>query len=413
MPAKQRILLMMSGSIACAKATGLISEWVKRGDQVRVAATPSVQHFVGRATLEGLSGAPLFDDTFAPGHAMDHITLAQWADLIVVCPATANLLNKLAAGIGDDAVTTLWQAAWGRSVPMFVVPAMNSHMWQYPATRDSVARLRSWGVHVLPTAEGDLACGERGAGRMLETADIIQQVDALLNFDRASPAGRVLVTGGGTQEPIDDVRYIGNRSSGRSAASIADLLQTLGFEVSWLGARSALRPAAASHAQYYETFADLDGALQDMLAARRYDAVIHAAAVSDFSVQAQAAAGGKLPSGQALQLGLQPNPKLIARIKRYAAPASPLLVGFKLTAGASDEAAVAAVARQFAGSDADLVVHNDIAEISAGRHWFDLYARGDAQAPQLLARYEHPQALALGLAGHVGEAIKAQEESRA
>lgn len=409
---ERNILLMMSGSIACAKATGLISEWVKRGDQVRVACTPSVQHFVGRATLEGLSGSAVFDDTFAAGRAMDHISLAQWAEVIVVCPATANLINKLATGIGDEAVSTLWQAAWGRGMPMFIVPAMNTHMWDYPATRDSVARLRSWGVHVLPTAEGELACGERGAGRMLETARIIDSVDALLDFDRKRPAGRVLITGGGTREAIDSVRYIGNHSSGRTAAGLAEVLQSLGFEITWLGARSAVQPHGAAFYQHFESFDDLDRGLKEQLAARRYDAVIHAAAVSDFSVSAQGLdAAGKLASGTALSLQLQPNPKIISRIKAYAQHGEPCLVGFKLTVGADDEAALSAVQRQFDGSDADYVVHNDFAEISAGRHWFDLYARDAAGNARHQGHFENPQRLAVALAECVRATILSSEET--
>ena len=236
---KANILFMMSGSIACAKATALVSEWSKRGHTVRVACTPSVENFVGHATLEGLSGQPVFTDAFASGAVMDHIGLTQWADWVVVCPATSNLLNKFVAGIADEAVTTLWQAAWGRDIPMFVIPAMNTHMWNYPATRQSVARLNEWGVHVLPTAAGDLACGETGEGRMLEPEQILERIDSLVAFQGQARvkngAKRILITGGGTREPIDSVRYIGNHSTGRTAAVLADELAGAGHEVTWLG----------------------------------------------------------------------------------------------------------------------------------------------------------------------------------
>lgn len=170
-------LMMMSGSIACAKATGLISEWVKRGDEVRVLATQSALQFVGLATLEGLSQKEVMTDVFEAGKMMDHIHVSRWADDVVLCPATANTLNKLAVGIADDVLTTTWIAAYALAKPMTVVPAMNSMMWQYPATQSAIAQLQSWGVNIMSPVAGDLACGETGDGRMPEVADILNYLD--------------------------------------------------------------------------------------------------------------------------------------------------------------------------------------------------------------------------------------------
>lgn len=170
-------LVMMSGSIACAKATGLISEWVKKGDEVRVIASQSALQFIGEATLEGLSQKPMMTDTFEPGDMMAHIHVSRWADDLILCPATANTINKLAAGIADDVLTTTWVAAHGLGKPMTVVPAMNSMMWQYPATQEAIRKLTTWGVNVMPTAEGDLACGEQGIGRLPEVVDILAYLD--------------------------------------------------------------------------------------------------------------------------------------------------------------------------------------------------------------------------------------------
>ena len=174
------ILLLMSGSIACAKATSLISEWTKRGSEVRVVCTRSVAEFVGPATLQGLGASMVLDSVFAPGQAMEHISLGRWADIVIAAPATSNLINKLSAGIADDAVSTVWQAAYGQGKPMVIVPAMNTRMWMYPATQESVTRLKQWGINVLPVASGELACGEQGDGRMLEVNQILQRVDRLL-----------------------------------------------------------------------------------------------------------------------------------------------------------------------------------------------------------------------------------------
>lgn len=170
-------LMMMSGSIACAKATGLISEWVKRGDEVRIIATPSALQFVGVATLEGLSHQAVMTDIFEPGQMMEHIHISRWADDVVLCPATANTLNKLAAGIADDVLTTTWIAAHSLGKSMTIVPAMNSMMWQYPATQDAIEKLNRWGVNVMSPLAGDLACGETGDGRMPEVADILNYLD--------------------------------------------------------------------------------------------------------------------------------------------------------------------------------------------------------------------------------------------
>ena len=381
MKPSRKILLIMSGSVACAKATSLVSDWVKRGDQVRVACTPSVDHFVGRATLEGLSGSTVFDDTFARGMAMDHIELARWADVIVACPASSNLINKFASGIADNAATTLWQAAWGRGLPMFVVPAMNTCMWKYPATRESVEKLERWGVYVLPTADGELACGESGEGRMLEPAQIIQSIDRLLDHDQAAGCRKILVTAGGAREPIDAVRYIGNYSTGRTGRVISNELIKAGHSVTWLGAEYAEPPGNASKLAYYSSFNDLEHQLQSILGAEEYDMVIHAAAVSDFSVKEVKVGGvaladtgeAKLSSDRTMNICLQPNPKLLNRIKSFSLNPAIRVIGFKLTAGAHPQQITESVQRLFERSELEAVVHNDIEAIKAGRHSFLLH----------------------------------------
>ncbi len=170
-------LLLMTGSIACAKATSLISEWVKQGDEVKVVCTPGALNFVGMATLEGLSQQRVMTSTYQTGEMMDHIHVSRWAEQIILCPATANVINKLTAGIADDVVSTVWVAAHGLGKPMLLVPAMNAMMWQYPATQKSMATLNQWGVEVMLPDSGQLACGENGMGRMPEIAEIIEQAE--------------------------------------------------------------------------------------------------------------------------------------------------------------------------------------------------------------------------------------------
>ena len=172
-------LLLMTGSIACAKATGLISAWVKQGDQVKVVCTPGALNFVGVATLEGLSQQSVMTGVYENDAMMDHIHVSRWADQIILCPATANVINKLAVGIADDAVTTVWVAAHGLGKPMVLVPAMNTMMWSYPATQAAVQKLNDWGVNILLPKAGELACGEQGDGRMPEVDEIMNFVEHL------------------------------------------------------------------------------------------------------------------------------------------------------------------------------------------------------------------------------------------
>lgn len=401
-PQDQRhILLLMSGSIACAKASGLVSAWVKEGHDVQVACTRSVANFIGHATLEGFSGHPVLGDAFSTGQVMDHIHLARWADIVVAAPATSNLINKLAAGIADDAVTSLWQAAWGQDKPMFIVPAMNTRMWLYPATQESVRRLQSWGVRVLPTAEGDLACGEFGAGRMLEPEAILEFIAGACQNQQATGGKRVLITAGGTREPIDSVRYIGNLSTGRTACLLAEALGRKGHQVTWLGAEHAIRPQAVGRVETYVTFAQLAAQLQRLLSSHAFDLVIHAAAVGDFAVDrveldgaTVAAAGAKIPSDAPLALHLKPNPKLLDRLHAWSTNPDIQVIGFKLTDGASLEQRLQAISRLFDAARVDAVVHNDLRDMRDGQHPFQLHtAAGDrlscAGQAELAKRIEH------------------------
>lgn len=379
--ARPNILLLMSGSIACAKASSLISEWTKLGSRVRVVCTRAVSEFVGHSTLQGLGAELVFDNVFTPGQAMEHISLGKWADIIIAAPATSNLINKLSAGIADDAVSTVWQAAYGQGKPMLIVPAMNTRMWRYPATQESVKCLQQWGIHVLPVAKGELACGEHGEGRMLEPAGILQTVERLLAFDRHVAGKRILITAGGTRERIDSVRYIGNMSSGRTASRLADELTTAGHELTWLGAENAIRPENVNRIETFYSFADIETQLRNLLATGDYDIVIHAAAVSDFSVAAletddgnKLEQQGKLSSDSDLLLRLKPNPKLLGQLKNWSANPDLKVIGFKLTDTDDPQQRIAAVKKQFDHSNVDAVVHNDLSDISETAHSFNFYA---------------------------------------
>lgn len=179
------VLFLLSGSIACYKACGVISRLAQSGVTVQTAVTPAALKFVGATTLEGLSGRPVFADLWKEGHALDHIELARAADLALLCPATANTINRLANGLADDPVGALFLAWELKEKPWWIAPAMNAKMWEHPATNASLAKLRSWGVSVLDPIEGPHACGEGGAGRLAEPEQIAAEV--LKHLDKRKP----------------------------------------------------------------------------------------------------------------------------------------------------------------------------------------------------------------------------------
>jgi phosphopantothenoylcysteine decarboxylase/phosphopantothenate--cysteine ligase len=404
---KNKILFQLSGSIACYKACQVISRLVQAGYEVQTVATPAALEFVGPATLESLSGKPVQSRTFAPGAYMQHIHLLKWADLILLCPATANLLNKLAAGIGDDLISTLF-LAHDFQKPYLIAPAMNMWMHRHPATQASLAKLKDWGVEFLDAGRGSLACGDVGEGRLMEPelilAEIQRRLPLTLPVPKAHSGLRVLVTSGGTKEAIDGVRSITNTSTGATGALIAGFLADKGHAVTLVHAEAALLPNISEPASKIKRFAfhgynDLDETLRRLLAETRFDAVIHMAAVSDFSVDhlvvndqaVSASVDGKIASDATVSIQLKRNPKILPKLKDYARDPNLTVVGFKLTNNASEAERITAVAKVASG--ADLIVHNDATEIRNSEHHATLYAKGGvlnrcASKSELAARLE-------------------------
>ena len=171
-----KILFQLTGSIACYKACILLSRLVQEGFEVQTVVTPGALHFIGESTLEGLTSRPVLQDTYESGRNMDHIHLPQWADLALLCPATASTINRLAAGTGDDLVSTLFLAFDLKTKPYVIAPAMNQQMYHHPATQASLKKLQEWGVHTLPTGSGYQACGVVGEGRLLEPDQIYEAI---------------------------------------------------------------------------------------------------------------------------------------------------------------------------------------------------------------------------------------------
>jgi len=380
-PSKQNILILMSGSIAGYKVCSLISKLVQNNFKVKVAMSASAQKFVGVATIEGLTGNAVHTDTFESGQAMEHIHLARWADLILVAPATANTINKMNQGVGDDLLSTIF-LAHDFEKPFLLAPAMNTKMYLHPATQKSITGLKAMGIEILETASGVLACGEVGYGRLLEPDLMYNEVVSRINTTASvtpkvssKKSFKVLITSGGTQEPIDDVRVISNKSTGKTAASIADHFINGGFDVTYLAASSAALPLLDCAVEKFVTFKDLDQQLTKLLP-NHYDLVIHAAAVSDYSV-AGAATGKIDSSAETLEIKLTKNPKLIEKIKKLS-PSSKL-VGFKLTSKIGPDEIQKKVNSLFEKAQCDFVVHNDWSQVHTPGHVFNLYSKKDIQ----------------------------------
>ncbi len=379
-----KILFKLSGSIACYKACNLISRWVQEGHEVQTVASAAALKFVGASTLEGLTGKPVYTDLYETGKQMAHINLAKWADLSLLCPATANTINKLANGLGDDLLSSLF-LAHDFAKPYFVAPAMNTAMYDHPATQESLKKLNSWGVHILPTAEGRLACGDIGQGKLLEPDlvwDSIEHYFAKVNSSDRKPL-RILITSGGTEELIDGVRSISNFSSGRTGARFADYFYKRGNEVTLLKAERAMSPTKPVDVAGFTSFNDLDHQLKELLGGQHFDAVIHLAAVSDYSVDhmlidgkmVTPAAVSKLSSGHEISLSLARNYKIVDRLRKYSLNQNLLVVAFKLTQKASEQEREMAVLDLLQHSFADIVVHNDLSEVDPenGKHVAALY----------------------------------------
>ena len=402
------LLVIFTGSIAGYKACDAVSQLVQRGYRVRTVATAAARRFVGDATLEGLTGEPVRHDLFAPGAALEHIELARWADLTLVCPATAHSLNRFAAGLADDLAGALL-LAHDRSKPLLFAPAMNPAMWSHPATQAAVARLTWWGARFVPIGRGRTACGEEGEGRLAEPDVIVAAVESAL----ARPARRlrVLVTSGGTAEPVDGVRVLTNMSTGHTGATLADELVRGGHEVVLLRARQAAAGGPLCREEFFSSFAELDAALTRLLGNESFDVVVHAAAVGDFRVGAividgvpQLPAAAKIESTRPVLLELHPQPKLVGQLRARSRNPALKVVAFKLTHGAVPSAVRAATDTLFA-TGADLVVHNDLAARGEGPDNFPatLMAADGAIVAQCATRPELANELANRIGGLLAE----------
>lgn len=308
--ASRRILLGVSGGIAAYKAADLVRRLKEAGAEVQVVMTASAQQFVTPLTFQALSGRPVRTTLFDPAAeaAMGHIELARWPDLILIAPASANTLSRLAQGAADDLLSTLCLAS---DKPLAVAPAMNRLMWAHPATQSNLATLRARGVQILGPGAGSQACGETGDGRMWEPLQIREAVANLLGEGPLRGA-KVVLTAGPTREAIDPVRFISNRSSGKMGYALAGALRQLGAQVTLLSGPTHLTAPAGVNRIEIETAEQL---LEQSLAASRIaDIFIGAAAVADYRVDAPATEKIKKNDAK-MSIALSRNPDVIAQVR--------------------------------------------------------------------------------------------------
>jgi phosphopantothenoylcysteine decarboxylase / phosphopantothenate---cysteine ligase len=354
------IVLGVSGGVAAYKAALLLRVFTEAGHDVRVVPTPGALQFVGAATFEALSGNPVTTDVWSDVPEVAHVRIGQNADLVVVAPATADLLARAAMGRADDLLTATLLTA---SCPVVFVPAMHTEMWLHPATQDNVATLRRRGAVVLPPAVGRLTGPDSGPGRLPEPGDIAALAAVVLERGAdvltADLGGRrVVISAGGTREPLDPVRYLGNRSSGKQGWALARVAAARGAEVVLVAANVDLPAPFGIRVVPVGTAEELRAAMLAETAGA--DVVVMAAAVADFRPESVAAA--KLKKGSPAEPSVVPlvrNPDVLAELVTKRAPGQ-LVVGFAAETG-DDEGDVLSHARaKLARKGCDLLVVNDV-----------------------------------------------------
>ncbi|WP_116135007.1 bifunctional phosphopantothenoylcysteine decarboxylase/phosphopantothenate--cysteine ligase CoaBC [Tropicimonas sp. IMCC34043] len=355
MISSKRILLVIGGGIAAYKSLDLIRRLRDRGAEVTPVLTQASEHFVTPLSVSALASQKVYRDLFdlTAEAEMGHIELSRAADLVVVAPATADLMAKMAGGHANDLASTLLMATDKR---VLIAPSMNVRMWEHPATRRNLARLKSDGILTVGPDEGPMACGEFGFGRMAEVPQIIAAVESALG---AGPLqGRhVVVTSGPTQEPIDPVRYIANRSSGAQGTAIAAALVQLGARVTFVTGPASVPPPAGVRVVAVETARQMRDAVFDALPA---DVAVFAAAVADWRVANAADRKMKKDgSGRAPALEFAENPDILAEVAHLAPDQRPrLVVGF---AAETDDVVAHATAKR-ARKGCDWILANDVSE---------------------------------------------------
>ncbi len=352
MLANKRILLIIGGGIAAFKSLDLIRRLREQGANVVPVLTKAAEEFVTPLSASALAAEKVYRDLFdlTDEAEMGHIELSRAADLVVVAPATADLMGKMAGGLANDLASTLLMAT---DKPVMIVPAMNVKMWEHPATQRNLATLQTDGVRVVGPDEGPMACGEFGPGRMAEVPEIVDAVSAFLS-DGPLKGRHILVTSGPTHEPIDPVRYIANRSSGAQGTALAEALRDLGANVTFVTGPAQVAPPEGVTVRKVETAGEMLAAVE---AALPSDAAVFAAAVADWRVENASDQKMKKTEGAGLPaLEFSENPDILKTVSQMTTGRPGLVVGFAAETNDVEANATAKRARK----GCDWIVANDV-----------------------------------------------------
>ena len=360
-----KIALGVSGGIAAYKAAEIVRHLQERGVRVQVIMTAAAQEFVRPLTFAALSGEKVITSMFGSSaeepnldSAVEHISVAQSIDCLLVAPATADVIAKFAQGIANDFLSTLYLAT---TAPVIVAPAMNVNMWQHPATQASLEILRQRGVHIVEPENGYLACGMVGSGRLAEPEHIVAATLERLGVAQDLAGETVLVTAGPTHEPIDPVRYVGNRSSGKMGYAIAEAALRRGAQVILVSGPTALQPPGAAKTIFVETAQQMRTAVLDRW--EQASLILMAAAVGDYHVKN--AATEKIKRDGAMALQLEPNPDILAdlgSLRHGSGKSSPMLIGF----AAETENGLENARTKLTKKRVDAIVLNDVSRSDIG-----------------------------------------------
>jgi phosphopantothenoylcysteine decarboxylase/phosphopantothenate--cysteine ligase len=354
---RPHVVLGVCGGIAAYKACELLRRFAESGHDVRVIPTESALKFVGETTWAALSGNPVVTDVFTAAHEVPHVMIGRQADLVVVAPATADFLARMVIGRSDDLLTATLLTA---RCPIVIAPAMHTEMWEHPATQANVATLRERGVVVLTPAVGRLTGTDTGIGRLPEPAEIFAVARTVLARGDRAPldlVGRhVVVSAGGTREPLDPVRFLGNRSSGRQGFALARAALARGAEVTLVAANATLPDPAGAKVVRVGTAEEMRAAVLEV--APSADAIVMAAAVADFRPEIRATSKLKKGDADPDPIGLTRNPDILAEISAHRARPGQIIVGF----AAETDDVIANGTKKLAAKGCDLMVVNEVGE---------------------------------------------------
>jgi len=360
-----KIALGVSGGIAAYKAAEIVRLLQDRGARVQVVMTAASQEFIRPLTFAALSGEKVITSMFGSSaeepnldSAVEHIAVAQSIDCLLVAPATADVIAKFAQGISNDFLSTLYLAT---TAPVILAPAMNVNMWEHPATKANLEILRARGVHIVEPGSGYLACGMVGAGRLAEPEQIVAATLERLGVTQDLAGETVLVTAGPTHEPIDPVRYLGNRSSGKMGYALAEAALRRGAKVILVSGPTALQPPNAAETLFVETAQQMRTAVLDRW--EQADIIVMAAAVADYHVKN--VSQQKIKRNGAIELELEPNADILAdlgNLRQAAGKTKPMLIGFAAETGNLLENARAKLVKK----SVDAIVLNDVSRAEIG-----------------------------------------------